>query len=64
MNNPDENANIVKVRFSVVLQGRDLKFWEKSKKKINLEEVKFSPRWAELRKSTAGWILELSQWEL
>ena len=32
MNNPDENAIIVKVRISVVLQGRDLKFWERSEK--------------------------------
>ena len=32
MNNPDENAKIVKGRISVVLQGRDLKFWERSEK--------------------------------
>ena len=30
MNNPDENAKIVKGRISVVLRGRDLKFWERS----------------------------------
>ena len=32
MNNPDDNAKIVKGRISVVLQGRDLKFWERSEK--------------------------------
>ena len=32
MNNPDENANIVQGRISVVLRGRDLKFWERSEK--------------------------------
>ena len=32
MNNPDENAKIVKGRIPVVLQGRDLKFWERSEK--------------------------------
>ena len=32
MNNPDENAKIVKARISVVLRGRDLKFWERSEK--------------------------------
>ena len=32
MNNPDENAKIVKCRISVVLRGRDLKFWERSDK--------------------------------
>ena len=32
MNNPDENAKIVKGRISVVLRGRDLKFWERSEK--------------------------------
>ena len=32
MNNPDENAKIVKGRVSVVLRGRDLKFWETSEK--------------------------------
>ena len=30
--NPDENAKIVKGRISVVLRGRDLKFWERSDK--------------------------------
>ena len=34
MNNPDENAKIVKGRISVVLRGRDLKFWESEKKNI------------------------------
>ena len=32
MNNPDENAKIVKGHISVVLRGRDLKFWERSGK--------------------------------
>ena len=32
MNNPDENAKIVKGRISVVLRSRDLKFWERSEK--------------------------------
>ena len=32
MNNPDENAKIVKGHIFVVLQGRDLKFWERSEK--------------------------------
>ena len=32
MNNPDENAKIVKGRISIVLRGRDLKFWERSEK--------------------------------
>ena len=32
MKNPDENAKIVKGRISVVLRGRDLKFWERSEK--------------------------------
>ena len=32
VNNPDENAKIVKGRISVVLRGRDLKFWETSEK--------------------------------
>ena len=63
MNNPDKNAKIVKGRISVVLRGRDLKFWERSDKN-NIEEEKFSSRWAELRNNNAGWILELSQWEL
>ena len=30
LNNPDENAKIVKGRISMVLRGRDLKFWERS----------------------------------
>ena len=30
MNNPDENAKIVKGCISVVLRGRDFKFWERS----------------------------------
>ena len=32
MNNPDENAKIVKGRIFVSLPGRDLKFWERSEK--------------------------------
>ena len=32
MNNQDENAKIVKGCTSVVLGGRDLKFWERSEK--------------------------------
>ena len=32
MNNPDENAIIIKGRISMVLQGKDLKFWERSEK--------------------------------
>ena len=32
MNNPDENAKIVKGHISVVLRGRDLKVWERSEK--------------------------------
>ena len=32
MNNPDENAKMVKGRISMVLRGRDLKFWERSEK--------------------------------
>ena len=32
MNNQDENAKIVKGCISVVLRGRDLKFWERSEK--------------------------------
>ena len=30
MNNQDENTKIVKGRISMVLLGRDLKFWERS----------------------------------
>ena len=36
MNNSDENAKIVKGRISVVLRGRDLKYWERSEKNIIL----------------------------
>ena len=32
MDNPDENAKIVKGRITVVLRGSDLKFWERSEK--------------------------------
>ena len=35
MNNPDENAKIVKGLFPVVLRGRDLKFGERSEKIIS-----------------------------
>ena len=31
-NNPDENSKIIKGRISVVLRGRDLKFWGGSEK--------------------------------
>ena len=41
MNNPDENVKIVKGRISVVLQGRDLKFWERSKKNDTFKKRKF-----------------------
>ena len=64
MNNPDENAKIVKGRITVVLRGRDLKFWERSEKIISLGGETFRSGLAEVRKSKAGWILELSQWEL
>ena len=63
--NPDENAKIVKGRISVVLRGRDLKFWERSEKNNNiLRRSNFSSQLAEVRKSKTGWILELSRWEL
>ena len=41
MNNPDKNAKIVKGRISVVLRGRDLKFWERSEKNYILRKRKF-----------------------
>ena len=41
MNNPDENAEIVKGRISVVLRGRDLKFWERSEKNNILRKRNF-----------------------
>ena len=41
MNNPDENAKIVKGRISVVLRGRDLKFWERSEKNNILRKSNF-----------------------
>ena len=41
MNNPDENAKIVKGRISVVLRGSDLKFWEISKKNNILRNRNF-----------------------
>ena len=62
--NPDENAKIVKGRISVVLRGRDLKFWERSEKNNILRRSNFSSQLAEVRKSKTGWILELSRWEL
>ena len=43
MNNPDENAKIVKGRISVVLRGRDLKFWVRSKKNNILMKRNFRP---------------------
>ena len=51
MNNPDENAKIVKGCISVVLQGRDLKFWKRSKKNNILRKCNFLSRLAEVRKS-------------
>ena len=41
MNNPDENAKIVKGRTFVVLRGRDLKFWERSEKNNILRKRNF-----------------------
>ena len=41
MNNPDENAKIVKGRISVGLRGTDLKFWERSEKNITLRKRNF-----------------------
>ena len=41
MKNPDENAKIVKGRISVVLRGRDLKFWERSEKNSILRKINF-----------------------
>ena len=64
MNNPDENAKIIKGLISVVLRGRDLKFGKKSEKNNILRRWNFSSRLAEVRKSKAGWIIALSQWEL
>ena len=39
--NPDENAKIVKGLISVVLRGRDLKFWERSEKNNILRKRNF-----------------------
>ena len=41
MNNPDENAKIIKGRISVVLRGRDLKFGETSDKNKILRKTNF-----------------------
>ena len=41
MNNQDENAKIVKGCISVVLQVRDLKFWERCEKNNILRKRKF-----------------------
>ena len=41
MNNPDENAKFVKGCISVVLRGRDLKFWERSEKNNILRKRNF-----------------------
>ena len=41
MNNPDENAEIIKGRISVVLRGSDLTFWERSKKTNILRKRNF-----------------------
>ena len=43
MNNPDENAKIVIGHISVVLRGRDLKFWERSEKNNILTHYKLLP---------------------
>ena len=40
-NDPDENTKIVRGRISVVLQGRDLKFWERSEKNNILRKRNF-----------------------
>ena len=42
MNNPDENAKIVKGRISMVLRGTDLKFWERNEKNNILRQRNFS----------------------
>ena len=41
MNNPDENAKIVKGSVSVVLRGRDLKFWKRSEKNNSFKKRNF-----------------------
>ena len=41
MKNPDENAKIVKGRISVVLRGKDLKFWERREKNNILRKRNF-----------------------
>ena len=41
MNNPDENAKIVKGCISVVLRGRDLKFLERCEKNNILRKRNF-----------------------
>ena len=64
MNNPDENAKIVKSRISVVLRGKDLKFWERSEKNNILRKRNIRCDGQRSRKNNAGWILVLSQWEL
>ena len=64
MNNPDENAKIVKSRISVVLRGKDLKFWERSEKNNILRKRNLRRDGRRSRKNNAGWILALSQWEL
>ena len=54
MNNPDENAKIVKGRISVVLRGRDLKFWERSEKNNILRKTNFrrdGRRWEKIMRA-------------
>ena len=41
MNNPDKNAKIVKRCISVILRGRDFKFWERSEKNNILRKRNF-----------------------
>ena len=41
MNNPDENAKVIKSCISVVLRSRDLKFWERSEKNNILRKRNF-----------------------
>ena len=45
MNNPDENAKIVKGRISVGLRDRDLQFWERSEKNNILRKRNFRCDW-------------------
>ena len=60
MNNPDENSKIVKGRISVVLQGRDLNFWERSEKNTILRKRNFRPNgrsWEKImRAGSLNWV--------